>query len=334
MKIRAIATALLIALIGIAPQATASTDDIQQVFAKRWTAQGWKTDFTKASVKFQEIMSGGPPRDGIPPIDKPKFKRVSAIDNLDDVEAVVSLKIGNSARAYPLQILMWHEIVNDTIEGNPVAVTYCPLCNAAIAFDRRLDSTVLDFGTTGKLRKSDLVMWDRQTESWWQQFTGEAIVGSMTGKSLKVLPARLESWAAFKQRHPNGEVLVPNNPGLRDYGRNPYTQYDNLKSSPFLYQGEMPKGIEPMARVVVVDTGNGKEAVALRLLRQKRSMNLDGITLSWSEGQASALERARVAEGRDVGNVVVQKDGKDMPYDVTFAFVFHAFHPKGRLLLN
>ncbi len=123
-----------------------------------WTGEGWKTDFTRASVPFDEIMSGGPPRDGIPPIDNPKFIPASQVDDIGNREPVISFIMEDDVRAYPLRVLMWHEIVNDVVAGSPVAVTYCPLCNAAIVFDRRLDKRTLDFGTTGKLRNSDLVM--------------------------------------------------------------------------------------------------------------------------------------------------------------------------------
>ena len=119
------------------------------------------TDFSKKleTVKFDEIFSGGLPKDGIPAIDKPKFEPISEIDHLSDTEPVVGLVVNGEAKAYPVQVLMWHEIVNDTIGGVPVR--FCPLCNAEVVFDRRLDGQVLDFGTTGKLRYSDLVMYDR-----------------------------------------------------------------------------------------------------------------------------------------------------------------------------
>ena len=135
-----------------------------------WKVEWRNTDFAKSTIDFSEVMSGGPPKDGIPAIDTPQFKTVSEIDDIQDREPVISLAINGDARAYPLRVLTWHEIANDTVGGVPVAVTFCPLCNAAIVFDRRLaDGRVLDFGTTGKLRNSDLVMYDRQTESWWQQ---------------------------------------------------------------------------------------------------------------------------------------------------------------------
>lgn len=146
-----------------------------------WVREGWKTDFSKSSVPFEEIISGGPPRDGIPSIDDPQFVKASDVTDIDAREPVIQFGLGDDIRAYPLRALTWHEIANDTVDGTPVAVTYCPLCNAAIVFDRRVQGSVLEFGTTGKLRNSDLVMYDRQTESWWQQFTGDAIVGELTG---------------------------------------------------------------------------------------------------------------------------------------------------------
>ncbi len=297
----------------------------------RWKREGWKTDFARTSIKFDEILSGGPPKDGIPSINKPTFKSTTEIADLTDKEPVVSLTIGTDARAYPIRILIWHEIVNDTVAGAPVTVTYCPLCNSAIAFDRRVDGKVLDFGTTGKLRNSDLVMYDRATESWWQQFTGEAIVGELVGKTLKMLPARLESYSEFKARHPDGKVLIPNNPSLRRYGQNPYVGYDRA-AKPFLYKGEMPEGISPMARVVAIRTDQATFAVTLALLREKRELIQSGIKLKWQAGQNSALDTREIEKGRDVGTVTASisnpnKPPTPVPYDVTFAFVFHAFHP-------
>jgi len=306
-----------------------------QAAPSSWQSEGWATDFTKRSVGFDEIISGGPPRDGIPSIDDPKFVSVGSVKDLDPREPVIGVEIGGEAKAYPLRILVWHEIVNDTVGGIPVVVTYCPLCNAAIVFDRWVAGPTLEFGTTGKLRKSDLVMYDRATESWWQQFTGEAIVGELTGTRLKLVPARLESFELFAKRHPDGSVLTPNDPSFRDYGTNPYVGYD-ASTRPFLFDGDFPEGIDPMARVVVVKQAE-PQAVSLELLRRRRKINLGDVALSWVEGQASALDHAQIAKGRDVGNVVAQRrlaDGVvvDVAYDVTFAFVFHAFHPDGTIM--
>jgi len=294
-----------------------------------WKREWPQTDFTKHAIEFDEILSGGPPKDGIPSIDAPAFVAITAVEDLTDTEPVVSVDLNGDARAYPLRVLIWHEIVNDTVGGVPVSVTYCPLCNAALVFDRRLAGRVLDFGTTGKLRKSDLVMYDRQTESWWQQFTGEAIVGEMTGARLDFVPARLESFAAFRDRRPGGQVLVPNDPHMRRYGMNPYAGYDTSRR-PFLYRGVLPTDIAPMARVVAVED----RAWSLELVRERKRIETDdGLVITWTPGQNSAMDSSQIAEGRDVGNVVVQRrDGAsdrlvDVVYRVDFAFAFHAFRP-------
>jgi hypothetical protein len=303
-----------------------------------WRFEWPRTDFSKHGVPFAEIRSGGPPKDGIPAINAPRFERLARgkpmgwSAALGDTEPLIALSIGDDARAYPLRVLIWHEIANDTVGGTPVVVTYCPLCNAALVFERVVDGRVLDFGTTGKLRHSDLVMYDRQTESWWQQFTGEAIVGAMTGRHLRLVPSRLESFDRFRQRFPEGQVLVPANPNARNYGRNPYVGYDATGQRPFLYNGSLPEGIEPMERVVAVETAPGRhEAWPLAVLRRIGKIQSADLLIEWQPGQASALDKSSISAGRDVGNVTVQKrEGDelvDVPYDVTFAFVFHAFRP-------
>lgn len=307
-----------------------------QANPSHWRYEWPETDFGKHSVPFSEIRSGGPPKNGIPPIYDPKFAPLDEATDLSETEPVIGLTIDGDMRAYPLRILMWHEIVNDTVGGKPVAVTFCPLCNAAVVFDRRLaiqgedatETTVeLAFGTTGKLRKSDLVMWDDLTESWWQQFTGEAIVGALTGARLDMEPSRLESWGAFRERaNTDAMVLVPNDPNMRSYGFNPYRNYDSLRQ-PFLYDGETPDGIEPLARVVSL--GDKSQAWSVDLLRREGEIvTEDGTVLRWTPGQNSALDASFIPDGRDVGNVTAQKDGEDVLYFVDFAFAFHAFHPE------
>jgi hypothetical protein len=295
-----------------------------------WAREGWKTDFSKSSVPLDEIISGGPPRDGIPSIDDPKFVTAAAVTDIAEREPVIQFGLDGDVRAYPLRVLTWHEIANDVVAGTPVAVTYCPLCNAAIVFDRRLDGQVLEFGTTGKLRHSDLVMYDRQTESWWQQFTGEAIIGALTGQKLRLLPSRIVSFGAFRKAHPRGLVLVPNDPGFRDYGRNPYASYDTA-AAPFLFGGELPEDIPAMAHVVVVRTEGEPIIVSLEKVRTD-GFGLRGYRIVYEAGVASALDDASIAEGRDIGTVRVTKDGEDVPHDITFAFVAHAFHPDVRIV--
>jgi hypothetical protein len=295
-----------------------------------WESEWSRTQFAKTTVPLSEIRSiiG---KDRIPAIDQPKFATVGEAEalGLSATEPVISLAIEGRARAYPLRILTWHEIVNDTVGGIPIAVTFCPLCNSAVVFDRRLDGRVLSFGTTGKLRNSDLVMYDRETESWWQQYLGEGLVGALAGKTLKMLPMRVESFARFKQRHGDGEVLVPGDASVRDYGRNPYSRYDS-SAKPFLYDGPLPEGVPPLERVVVVEG----EAWTFALLKRRRRIVRDDLVITWEPGQNSALDSAVIADGRDVGNVVVQRRGKDgtlvdAVHDVSFAFAFRAFLPHG-----
>jgi len=293
---------------------------------ERWQREWPQTNFDKITVNPEEIQSGGPGKDGIPAIDHPKFIPIAEHTNIKGDEPVIGVIIGGEAKAYPLRILIWHEIVNDVVGGTPVAVTYCPLCNTSLVFDRRLDGQILDFGTTGKLRKSDLIMYDRQTQSWWQQYFGEAIIGKLSGKRLNVIASRLESFDQFKQRAPSGLVLVPNNPESRNYGANPYAGYDR-SAFPFLFKGTVPKDISPMMRVIAInDVG-----FTLPLLKEKGQVAHDDIIISWVKGQRSALDTQRLDQGRDVGSILVTRNQGDVPYVVTFAFAFFAFNPDGTL---
>ncbi len=280
------------------------------------------TDFEKHSVDYKTILWGGVPKDGIRSIENPQFFPLSKAANLAPTEPVIGVIINGEAKAYPLSVLTRHEIANDVVGGVPVAVTYCPLCNSAVVFDRRVSGRVLEFGVSGNLRNSDMVMYDRQTESWWQQFLGEGIVGEMTGVKLKIIPSRLESFANFKARAPKGQVM-----DARGYGRNPYAYYDTRNVPYGFFRGPWPKGIEPMVRVVVAEG----EAWSLPLLASEGKLTQGDLVFTWTEGQNSALDSDRISEGRDVGNVVVKhaSTGHDVPYDVTFAFVYHAFHPTG-----
>ena len=235
--------------------------------APRRLTIGWKTDFSKHSVPFSEIRSGGVPRDGIRPLDNPIFEPASGDHGaIRDNDPVISLEINGEAKAYPLAILIWHEIVNDEVGGVPVTVTYCPLCNTAIVFDRTVNGQLLDFGTTGNLRNSDLVMWDRQTESWWQQVTGEAIVGSMTGTKLKFIPAPLVSWWDFRDSFVDGQVLSRNTGLGGSYDTPPYSGYDNLDNRPFLFSGQIDSRLATMERIVGLTIGDEVVAYPFMLL--------------------------------------------------------------------
>jgi hypothetical protein len=298
----------------------------------RWIEAWPRTDFARSAVPLAEIRSGGPERDGIPSIDAPRFVAVTDAD-VPDVEPVVSVVVAGDARAYPLRILIWHQIVNDLVGGLPVAVTYCPLCNAAIVFDRRVDGRTVSFGSTGLVRHSDLVMYDRQTESWWQQYEGQGIVGAMAGVRLLAVPARLEAMGRFAERFPQGRVLVPPDETSRPYGRNPYTGYDSMPT-PYNYDGPLPEDIAPLARVVSV----GTRAWSLALIRARGTVEVDDLLIEWTPGQSSALDAKHIADGRDVGNVVVRRRQGggfvDVAYTVGFAFVFKAFHPDAAIVVD
>ena len=296
-----------------------------------WANEWPDTNFEKTSVdNWVEIMSGGPPKDGIPAIDDPSFVRASGKSGIGAREPVITVEVGSDKRAYPIRYLTWHEIVNDTVGGVPVAVTFCPLCNSGITFDRRTSRGVLSFGVSGKLRNSDMIMYDRQTESWWQQATGEAIVGDLLGVELDQMPTWMESWAEFKARNPDGLVMAE--PGWpRDYGRNPYRNYDSSKR-PFLYSGAPPPhGIPALMRVVRV----GERAWPLSRFDSRSEFREAGLVISWAEGQASALDTANINRGREVGTIRVRDAaGRDVAHDVLFAFAFHAFWPDGTWMLE
>ena len=271
----------------------------------RWLSEWPRTDFSKTTVKLEEVESGGPPKDGIPAIDKPHFVPASeAARWLEAREPVIVLEHRGEARAYPLQILMFHEIVNDTIAGMPVAVTFCPLCNASIVFDRRVDGRAVDFGTTGKLRKSDLVMYDRQTESWWQQFTGKGIVGHYAGATLDHLPSTIASFDDFRQAYPRGRVLSRETGHARPYGRNPYRGYDRIGDQPFLFRDPVDPRLPAMERVLGVELNGIIRIYPSAALSAKPVINDEvgrqPIVVFSREGMLSALDAERITQSRQI----------------------------------
>ena len=300
---------------------------------------GWQTDFSRHAVPLSEFQSGGPGKDGIPSIDAPMFVSTGeAAEWLGEREPVIELEHERGARAYPLQILVWHEIVNDEVAGAPVAVTFCPLCNTALVFDRRLNGRVLDFGTTGNLRNSDLVMYDRQTESWWQQFGGEAVVGELTGARLTQLPARIVAWEDFAARHPDGEVLSRETGFSRSYGNNPYEGYDDVDSGPFFPVGGQDDRLSPKERVVFLERGDEAAAVPFAVLQERERLEVEvggeTFVVEWVPGVRSALDSADIAEGREVGSATVTNaaTGEAVPFDQPFWFAVAAFRPGVRVI--
>lgn len=279
-------------------------------------------------VPIDDIISGGPPPDGIPSIDEPRFLPAEDVDFLGENEPVLAVDINGDARAYPVQILMWHEIVNDTVGGVPVAVTYCPLCNSAVAYDRRLDDTVFEFGTSGMLWNSALVMYDRQTETLWSHFTGQGIVGELTGTTLDTFPVATVPWGRWRDAHPEGLVLSRETGFSRDYGRNPYPGYDDVTSQPFLFEGEVDGRFTAMTRIVGILRDGDALAVPLTQLRDDNvvAVELGGqqLVVFWEPGTASALDSASIVDGNDIGatGVFIPRVGDR---DLTFAWTGDAF---------
>ncbi len=312
----------------------ARTDTDLPPEALDFRVEGWKTDFAKREVPLSEFRSGGPPKDGIPAIDVPRFVPLGEVDFLRPQEPVIELIVNGQARAYPIQILIWHEIANDTVAGVPVAVTFCPLCNTALVFDRRLDGQVLDFGTTGNLRSSDLVMYDRQTESWWQQFGGEAVVGELAGAELEHLPARIVAWEDFAARHPGSEVLSRDTGHNRAYGANPYRGYDDVDSGPlFGAKNSDDDRLAPKERVVFIERGDDAVAVPFTALEKLGRVEVEvggeSLEVLWVPGVRSALDETNIFEGRTVGSAEVRSLDADAPvaFDTPFWFTVAAFRP-------
>ncbi|MEX0785753.1 MAG: DUF3179 domain-containing protein [Dehalococcoidia bacterium] len=305
---------------GRTPGASAS-DDLD---ARILTVSDWTTDFSRHSVPLGEFISGGPAKDGIRSLDNPALVSVAeGVDVFDDREPVIAVEINGEARAYPLGILTRHEIANDVVGGVPVAVTFCPLCNSAIVFDRTLDGVLYEFGVSGVLRNSDLVMYDRQTETWWQQFTGEAIVGELTGALLDVVPSNTVSWADFRSAYPDAQVLSRDTGFAISYGFNPYVGYDS-NDSPFLFRGEFDPRLSPIERVVGVDLGGEAIAYPFTLLEEERVIHdvVAGtdIVVFHQPGTASALDLSMISEARDVGAAAVYEPragGRSLTFHAT-----------------
>jgi hypothetical protein len=279
----------------------------KSLFAADLTQEWPNTDFSKRTVELEEIISGGPPKDGIPAIDQPEFVTPQGADPwLHAQEPVIVVEYQGDARAYPLQILIWHEIVNDVVGDRPVSVTFCPLCNASIVFDRRHRGRILDFGTTGRLRKSDLVMYDRQTETWWQQFSGAAIIGEFAGDRLTQLPARIVAYEDFRKAHPDGRVLSRDTGYSRRYGNNPYRGYDRIDNSPFLLDKPHDPRLPPMERVLAVSGADSYRLYPLRSIKQTPVINdrlgdRDLVVLS-KLGTLSVLDADKIADSRKIAS--------------------------------
>jgi hypothetical protein len=281
-------------------------------------------DFPAPQVDPAEIVSGGPPPDGIPAIDEPRFERAEDVDWLDDVEVVLSVTVKGETRAYPVQVLTWHEIVNDTIAGVPIAATYCPLCNSGVAFDRRVGDRILDFGTSGLLYASNLVMYDRQSESLWPQLTGVASVGVLTGTKLESIPMIPVAWRDFRDGHPEAWILSHDTGYDRPYGQNPYPGYDHPDTGLLFDPGTDDSRLEPKARVVAISRGSDAVAVVREAVADAGVLTLTvgghELVVFHLDGQASALDAYSISGGADIGSVAVYEpivNGRHLTFRAT-----------------
>jgi len=297
----------------------------------RNASQLWSTDWTRTTVDVTELaagLGGSDPRDGIPPIDNPSYETVTAAGEwLTDNQPGALVRVGDGAYFYPLLMMTAHEIVNDVIEGVPVSVTYCPLCNTALAFDRRVDGQTLRFGVSGLLRRSDLVMWDSATDSLWQQVTGEAIVGEFAGTTLSPISTSIVSFRQFADGFPDGQSLAAESGrGRNSYQGNPYVGYSS-ENAPIgrFFTGDPDPRLPALSRVVGVTTPTNARAYPFAEVSQVGVVNdeipaADGavpITIFWGGNTADALDQRDISSSNPIGSAVAyvsEVDGQTLTF--------------------
>ncbi len=274
-------------------------------------------------VHPSEILSGGPPMDGIPSIDRPVYVSVEEADAwIEDNELVLALIHGDVVRVYPLQILVWHEIVNDTIGGDPILVTYCPLCGSGIAYERRIEGVEVEFGTSGKLYNSNLVMYDRRTETYWSQIDGLAIVGELTGMELVPISIDTVVWRDWKVAYPKSEVLSQETGFSRPYGRDPYGSYYEDSFIWFPVAGRDDR-IHPKTVIFGVEVDGVYAAYR----------ESDLIELGSIEDVVNGIPIRIVRDPAGVVTITDLSTGEAIVKERDFWFAWYAFHPETLLYL-
>jgi len=280
---------------------------------------------TERGVKYivdpAKIISGGPPQDGIPSIDEPQFVSVSEADKfIQDNELVLALTYKGVKRVYPLQIMTWHEIVNDTVAGDPILITYCPLCGSGIAYDRTIDGKPVEFGTSGKLYNSNLVMYDRKTNSYWSQIDGQSIVGEHAGDELKAISIDTVVWRDWKKAHPDSEVLSQKTGFSRPYGRDPYGSYyeDSFIFFPVENQDDR---VHPKTVIFGIEVNDVFKAYREDDLKKTGTIEdvIDGVNVRVTRSEAGVV---KVVNVDDETEIVKERD---------FWFAWYAFHPETKL---
>jgi hypothetical protein len=284
-------------------------EQIRDGFLNGRVDDGWNFDITKVTPGLKVGLFTKPSelgKDGIPSIDTPEYASASnAPDYMRPEEPVIQVSINGDARAFPLSILMWHEIVNDTVGGEPVTVTFCPLCNSSIVFSGKHEGELLEFGTTGWIANADLVMYDRLTETWWQQITGEGLVGEFAGTKLTFLPSAIVGWQEFADQFPDGKVLLRPEPGTlhpisgaeitfnRTYDDPPYSGYDVAGSLPIFFTGAFDGRLQPIDRVVALNLDGESVSYPFRSLAVQPIVNdtvgQQEIVIFYDDGTESAF---------------------------------------------
>lgn len=277
-------------------------------------------DLSRSSISIDEIFAGGPPRDGIPAIDQPSFIRANQVDFLSDEDIVIGLLHGDTARAYPLRILVWHEIVNDVIGETPVAVTYCPLCGTGMVFDRTVGGTVRTFGVSGLLFQSDVLMYDRESESLWSQLAMKAVSGSTVGQALVWLPSEHMTWKAWRKIYPQGEVLSTDTGYNRNYGGEAYAAYF-ASDQPLFPVPHTRQELPHMAWVIGVIIDGESKAYPVNEFPESG-------TIKDEIGKTRIVVRYN-AKSRHPQ--VTNSQGDTIPSVMVFWFAWQAFYPQTKL---
>jgi hypothetical protein len=273
---------------------------------------------TKYIVDPSKIIGGGPPKDGIPSIDNPKFVTVKEADKwIQDNELVLTIIYKDIKRVYPLQILVWHEIVNDKIAGDPILITYCPLCGSGIAYERKINNKEVEFGTSGKLYNSNLVMYDRETDTYWTQIDGKAIVGELTGMELKEISIDTVVWGDWKKVHPNSEVLSQDTGFSREYGRDPYGNYYEDSFLIFPVENE-DKRIHAKTVIFGIEIDGIYKAYKEEDLKKLKTIN-DNVA-----GIDIRIER----KDSGVVKIINLENDNEIVKERDFWFAWYAFHPE------
>lgn len=301
--------------------ASAPGDEINMVNQDEENKIQIASDGTKFIVNPKKIVGGGPRKDGIPSIDNPKFVTVEEADEwIEDNELVLALIRNDIKRVYPLQILVWHEIVNDFIGDEPILITYCPLCGSGIAYERTFDGEAVEFGTSGKLYNSNLVMYDRKTDSYWSQIDGNAIVGELTGMELVDVSIDTVVWRDWKVAHPDSEVLSQDTGYFRQYGSDPYGNYYEDSFLIFPVENEDNR---VHAKTVIF----GIEVDGAYTAYREDDLKESGTIIDVVNGVNVQVERDSAGTIR----VMNLDNGEEIVKERDFWFAWYAFHPETNL---